>query len=210
MFNFNLSAILMRFPAIIIALTIHEFSHGYISYRLGDRTAKNDGRLTLNPMKHIDPVGMLFLLIAGFGWAKPVMVNPYNLENPKHDMAFISAAGPVSNFITAFIIMLVYYPLAMSFHIRGNIFFEFIRILITINIALGIFNMLPVPPLDGSKVFGVILPDHMYFRFTGFRYGFILLIILIYTGFTSRIIQSVMSAVFAGYVFLVDKIYFFL
>ena len=213
MFNININEMLLRLPAIIIALTVHEFSHGYAAYLLGDKTAKYDGRLSFNPLKHIDPIGMLFLLIVGFGWAKPVMVNPGNFKNPKQDMAITALAGPVSNFIMAFIVVLIYYPVFFFLSPGGVIvrqLFSFFRILLTINIVLGIFNLLPIPPLDGSKVFAIFLPDHTYFRFTGFRYGFIILIILIYSGVTFRVIQPFMDAIIRGYLFAVDKIYFFL
>ena len=213
LFDFDLEIILLRVPAIIIALTVHEFSHGFMAYLLGDRTAKRDGRMSFNPLRHIDPIGMICLILIGFGWAKPVMVNPRNLKDPKHGMGLTAVAGPVSNFILAFIVMLVYYPLVMTVGLdRAAIgyLFTFLWILFSINIVLGIFNMLPIPPLDGSKVFAVFLPEDIYFKFISFRYGFIVLIILIFTDRLSSIIQPFMTAISNGYIFVVERIYFFI
>jgi len=184
-----------------------------MAYLLGDRTAKRDGRMSFNPLRHIDPIGMICLILIGFGWAKPVMVNPRNLKDPKHGMGLTAVAGPVSNFILAFIVMLVYYPLVMTVGLdRAAIgyLFTFLWILFSINIVLGIFNMLPIPPLDGSKVFAVFLPEDIYFKFISFRYGFIVLIILIFTDRLSSIIQPFMTAISNGYIFVVERIYFFI
>jgi len=221
---------LLRLPAIIIALTFHEFCHGYAAYFLGDRTAKRDGRLSLNPVRHIDPIGMLMLIIAGFGWAKPVMVNPYNLRNPKQDMAIIAIAGPLSNFLMAFITILIAYPLVMLVgdggwdvhrnfdYFRGiaeasgllGLGFRFLGVLFFINIGLGIFNLLPIPPLDGSKLLAIFLPDHMYFRFISFRYGFFLLIILLVTGTIDFILGNLLGNIANGLWTLAGWIFFFL
>jgi len=183
--NFDLQVFILRLPAIILALTFHEFFHGFAAYRLGDRTAKRDGRLSLNPLRHIDPIGIIMLLVIGFGWAKPVMVNPYNLKNPKQDMAIIALAGPLSNFLLAFIVAMIH---AVFFHtigtdsaITANISM-FLGIFASINVVLGVFNMLPIPPLDGSKLFGIILPDRLYFRYINFPYGIIILLMILYAG----------------------------
>ena len=179
----TVTEIILLIPAILIALTIHEFFHGYAAFFLGDRTAKWDGRLSLNPIKHIDPIGMLMLLVVGFGWAKPVMVNPYNLRNPKRDMAVIALAGPVSNFVTAFFAMFF----AQFFWVSGWLGFgpvggytiTFFLLLFQINVVLGVFNLIPIPPLDGSKILGMFMPHHMYWRYMNFRYWFIVLIVLL-------------------------------
>ena len=213
MFDFSLEKFILRIPAIILALTVHEVSHGFAAYKLGDTTAKYDGRLSFNPLKHLDPIGFLCLLVADFGWAKPVMVNPYNLRHPKQDMALISFAGPFSNFLFAFVVMLIFYPLAATGVANGVVMNYVLSLLIALfstNIGLGIFNLLPIPPLDGSKVFGVFLPEALYYRFTNFRYGFVVLIILIYTGATTGILMPLLNAMFDGYFFLMEKIYFFL
>ena len=184
--DFNLRLFLFRLPALIIALTFHEFSHGFAAYLLGDRTAKHEGRLSFNPLRHIDPIGMVLILIVGFGWAKPVMVNPYNFRNPKQDMAITAVAGPLSNFILAFIVTLVRVVFVLTIGRYGGVGAEninfFLWLLAWMNIMLGVFNMLPIPPLDGSKLFGAILPDYLYFRYINFRQGFLLLIILIFSG----------------------------
>jgi len=169
---------ILIFP-VLFALTIHEFSHGYAAYKLGDDTAKRAGRLTLNPLKHLDPIGTIMLFIAKIGWAKPVPINPYNFKNIKRDTALVSLAGPLANFISAIafsiIFNLLYSPTASQ-----NIFILIIFYTIFINIALGLFNLIPIPPLDGSKIFGAFLPDRLYYKFQQFeRKGMFLFIAII-------------------------------
>ena len=220
--NLPAYVLLMFVASIVVALTFHEFAHGFAAYLLGDRTAKHDGRLSFNPVKHIDPIGMMLLLVAGFGWAKPVMVNPYNLKNPKQDMAFISIAGPVANFIMAFVALLTVQALltfaaspavirAIYSGATGNegAMYFLIRFLIqlcSLNIGLGLFNLIPIPPLDGSKFFGFFLPDHLYFRLINFRHGFLLLIALVFSGAIEFIVGPVFDAVFSGMAFVVTHI----
>ena len=195
-FGSSLTQILLRVPALILAFTIHEISHGLMAYLLGDSTAKRDGRLSLNPIKHIDPLGLVFILIVGFGWAKPVMVNPYNLNNPKVDMALIAAAGPISNFILAFIGMMILYPLAMFTDVSAYVIYAMTQFT-WINIVLGIFNMLPIPPLDGSKVIAGALPDSIYNNLPPVgRYGMIVLLVLMITGITGRILSPLVRGAF--------------
>ena len=200
---------LMWIGAIILALTFHEFCHGFAAYRLGDRTAKHDGRLSFNPLKHIDPIGLILIIAAGFGWAKPVMVNPYNLRNPKQDMAIISLSGPLSNFVFGFIALFIFQSI-LTFTSVPNTFIiyaaAFLNLLFQINVGLGLFNMLPIPPLDGSKFFGFLLPDHLYFRFTNFRYGFMLLVILIFTDVIPVILSPLIRAVETGYLTVINAI----
>ena len=142
-------SLLILFPAILLALTIHEYSHGYVAYRLGDPTAKLAGRLTLNPLSHIDPIGLLLLLLVHIGWAKPVPVNPYRLRNPEKDMVIVALAGPLSNFLTGGIAALVVrflYPILPSILTTMFIYFAFISFI------LCFFNLIPVPPLDGWRI----------------------------------------------------------
>ena len=197
--NITIQDALMLAGAIILALTFHEFSHGFASYLLGDRTAKRDGRLSFNPLRHIDPIGAILILVVGFGWAKPVMVNPYNLRNPKQDMAIIAIAGPLSNFIMAFAVTLIHVLFLVTIGMQGGVGADYISTflgtLAGVNIMLGVFNMIPIPPLDGSKLFGMILPDHLYFRFISFRHGFILLIVLIVSGATNTIIGPLIGTI---------------
>ena len=166
----TITRLLIQIPILLITLTIHEFSHGYVAYLLGDDTAKRAGRLTLNPISHIDPVGLLMLFIVHIGWAKPVPVNPYNFKNQKRDMAITAAAGPASNFVTAIILSIVYNLLKTTNPIMDSIvvqfFFFMLQYAILINLALGIFNLIPIPPMDGSKILGGFLSDEAYYKYT--------------------------------------------
>ena len=157
----NPDLLVLRIPAILIALTIHEFAHGWVAYKLGDNTARDAGRLTLNPVAHLDLMGSLMLLFGPFGWAKPVPVNGYNFENPKRDILLVSLAGPVSNIILALIfgyatrIFGVYWPSVVMNHSMR----DFLYLCIMLNIGISFFNLIPVPPLDGSKILLGILPN---------------------------------------------------
>ena len=145
----TLLSLIILFPVILLALTIHEYSHGYVAYKLGDPTPKMAGRLTLNPLPHIDPVGLILLLLVHFGWAKPVPVNPYRLKNPERDMVFVALAGPMSNFLTGGIAaILVKYlsPIFPSIIITMLLYFAFI------SFVLCFFNLIPIPPLDGWRI----------------------------------------------------------
>lgn len=149
-------------------MPIHECAHGYMAYRLGDDTARNQGRLTLNPFAHLDLVGSVLLILAGFGWAKPVQVDPRNFKNPKWGMAITSLAGPVSNILLAFVLMVIFKLLGGAMPLFRNsdivsVIYLFIWVMITTNLYLAVFNLLPIPPLDGSKIFGAILPSRYYF-----------------------------------------------
>ena len=153
--------LLIRVPVILIALTIHEYAHGYIAWRKGDNTAKQAGRLTFNPLAHLDIFGTLMLFFGPFGWAKPVPVNPMNLDNPKKDMIFVSAAGPLSNIILAILFGLVLRFLAFSQAASSysSFFLAFLQLSIIINLGLSFFNLIPVPPLDGSNILMGFLPS---------------------------------------------------
>jgi len=158
----NLTSLLLSIPPILFALSFHEYAHGWMANRLGDPTAKNEGRLTLNPLAHLDPLGTLMIVILHFGWAKPVPVNPYNLADPKKDMLKIALAGPVSNVLMAAATgMLIRLMQGMGMRV-DNSFFGFFQymlyFLVMINLVLAIFNMIPVPPLDGSKILFGLLP----------------------------------------------------
>jgi len=194
-------------PALVVAFTIHELCHGLAARLLGDPTAKRDGRLSLNPVRHIDPVGFLMILAAGFGWAKPVMVNTHNLKNPKLDMAFIAIAGPVSNFLMAFLV--IFLLLALPVSGINAIVLQAANTFIGLNIVLGIFNMLPLPPLDGSKVLAALLPDRMYYRLPQVGpYGMLILLVLVVTGTTGLILGPAVQAVVVVMVHAADFIIF--
>ena len=156
---------LIRIGALIIAFTVHELFHGLAAYWLGDSTAKEDGRLSLNPTKHIDPVGFLLIILVGFGWAKPVQVNIYKLKRQKLFFALIAFAGPLSNLLLAFLSSII-----LAFLLGTTTNFTMINTLfevIGINIGLAVFNMLPIPPLDGGKVWYAVLPDSIYWDIQG-------------------------------------------
>lgn len=146
--------------SIIYALTIHEFSHALVATILGDNTAKYNNRLNLNPLSHMEFFGTLMLLFAGFGWGKPVPINPYNLKWKRWGSALVAIAGPVSNFISAFIFIILINILS-NFIALDSLVFDFLLYLISINLILGMFNLIPIPPLDGSKVLFAALPAHL-------------------------------------------------
>jgi Zn-dependent protease len=148
--------------AILAALTIHEYSHALVAYWLGDPTAKNAGRLTLNPIKHLDPWGTLLFLIARIGWGKPVPTNPSYFKNPKRDSALVALAGPASNIILAILLTIpmgLQMPLALA---------SLIQLTFYINIVLAVFNLIPIPPLDGSKIIAILLPKNTYYKYINF------------------------------------------
>jgi len=151
MSSFNLESIIIVLPAILIGLTFHEYMHAKVAHLLGDDTAYLDGRVTVNPLKHIDWLGFVFILIAGFGWAKPVPFNPEKLKNPRRDEMLIAIAGPIANFVMA-ILFAILLKIAMFFIPVEGIFGAMILACVYINFGLFIFNMIPVPPLDGSHL----------------------------------------------------------
>jgi Zn-dependent protease len=162
---------------LVVAVTVHEFCHAYAADQLGDPTPRVQGRVNLNPMRHLDPLGVLFLLFAGFGWGRPVQFDPFNLKNPRRDAALISIAGPASNFVIAALLSI---PLRMSTN------FELLLApIIYINIILGVFNFLPVAPLDGFKIVGGVLPEekaHEWYQLERYGIFFLLMLILPFGG----------------------------
>ena len=170
-------ALLSVIPA-LICITIHELAHGYTAYRLGDDTAKQMGRLTLNPIKHIDFFGFLMMIVFKFGWANPVPVNPHNFKKPKRDMAITALAGPLSNILLAVFLLLLYgglFPILKN-KAAGTVL-EMIYITAYLSISLAAFNIIPIPPLDGAKVLFSFVSDRTYFKLMRYeRYGMIILI----------------------------------
>lgn len=186
---------LLSLPAILIALSVHECAHAWAAYKLGDPTAKNFGRLTINPLKHLDPLGVLCMIVARFGWARPVPVNSRNLKNPKRDMVLVSLAGPAANIVLAFIGLLVLRilqvfllpalsPVSLGSFGTGAIvmLLEFLVLFCMLNAGLAIFNLLPIPPLDGSHLLALILPSRIYFKYVQYeRYiSFALVLLLVF------------------------------
>ncbi len=184
----QLSDYLIMAPPILLALTFHEFSHGFVANRLGDPTAKLMGRLSLNPLVHLDLLGTAMLFIAGVGWAKPVPVNPFNFKNPKRDLLWVSLAGPLSNLILAFIFGLMLRLIQIHNPFGNMIFFiDMIWYAMRINIVLAFFNLLPIPPLDGSKILMGLVPNKYEEQFEPMlKYGPMILIGLIVFGFITK------------------------
>lgn len=165
--------LLLSVLATFIALCIHEYAHAYAAYKLGDKTAEQNGRLSLNPLKHIDPVGALFMVFFRFGWAKPVPVDPRNFKKPKRDFAIVALAGPLSNIICAFfstLLLLVFIKMLSLPGISavgGTLLYNtclFFSIFSSLSVGLGVFNLIPIPPFDGSRILNIILPAKIYFK----------------------------------------------
>ncbi len=204
----NIFEIIWSIPAVLIAITVHEYAHGFAAYYYGDPTAKLAGRLTLNPIAHLDPIGTLMLIIFRIGWAKPVPINYGNLRNPKKDMIRVSFAGPLSNIIVSFLFAvllrlnnfifqnLLYntinnFPDLLLTFIRG--WFIFLHTGILINLILAIFNLIPIPPLDGHHILLGVLPPEWAQQYAKLNHthGMIILLLLIWTGFIGKVIFPV-------------------
>lgn len=173
--------LIVYFISLLFAIAVHEFSHAIIADYLGDPTARSYGRISLNPLKHIDTYGIIFLLVFGFGWGKPVPFDPYNLKNPRRDSAFISFAGPLSNIVTAILCsILIKLLILFKLSILTTIGIPILQIFININIILAIFNLLPIAPLDGFKIVEGLLNEEQAYKWKELeRYGIIFLLFLI-------------------------------
>ena len=202
-----ITSMLIMLPGIIVGLSFHEFAHGFVSYRLGDPTPKIQGRLTINPMAHIEPVGFIALLLCGFGWAKPVPVDMRYFKKPKQGMAVTALAGPLSNFALAFVCVLI--GKAIYLYAPYNAVFDWIFSFCLFSVAplsvgLGLFNLIPIPPLDGSKVAAVLLPDRAYaWQMRYERFGMLLLLALSALDVGSNLISGGIYAIYSGMVNLV-------
>ena len=186
--------LLLTLPVIFLALSFHEAAHGFIAYKMGDRTAYNLGRVTLNPLKHLDPWGSLWMLVFGYGWAKPVRINARNFRDPKKGMAYTAIAGPIANLILGLIGTLLYsattYILTSNiifFASEGNeflfrvtvILWNFFYLFAIMNLTLMVFNLIPIPPFDGSRFFGLFLPQKTYFAIMKYeRYTLIAILVI--------------------------------
>ena len=202
-----LTNILLGVLPSLLCITLHELSHGYVAYRLGDTTARDAGRLTLNPLRHIDPMGLVMMVVFHFGWAKPVPVNMYRFKNPKRDMAVTALAGPAMNFLIGIVFLflygLLYTPLRQIESGAGEWLLEMIYLTAYISLAFMIFNILPISPLDGSKILYSFLPDRYYVLLMRYeRYGMLLLLLLVWTNVLGAPLSSVTRWVFGKLFFL--------
>jgi Zn-dependent protease len=198
----QLILILVSAVAALFCITVHELSHGFAAYRLGDPTAKRAGRLTLNPIAHIDPVGLLLMLTVRVGWAKPVPVDMRYFKNPKRGMAITALAGPAANFLlslAALILASVLLRAAPEGLVRSYVIL-FLCYLAVLSVGLGVFNLIPISPLDGSKVLFALLPDRIYLKILRYeRYGMILMVALTWLGVFSRPLSFLMGGVLRGF-----------
>lgn len=190
-------------PAVLIALTVHEFAHAYTSFRLGDPTPKYQGRLTLNPVAHIDPMGLLMLVFFRFGWGKAVQVDPRYYSNRRQGTMLVSLAGPASNIVLAFFILILYF-----FFNQVNFVGTLLLRTFELNVILAVFNLLPIPPLDGSKVLASLLPHHLSYKYSNFfgQYGFVVLILLVVTGALRVVIGPIYGFLVRGLITIVSFI----
>lgn len=186
-----LSSFLLSAVAVLLCLTVHETSHGLAAYALGDPTAKRQNRLSLNPLRHLDVFGTVMMLVVGFGWAKPVPVDMRYFRHPKSGMAITALAGPVSNFLLAYLALLVRAVL-LPFYLRGGgtallLLVDFTETLAILSVGLGVFNLIPIPPLDGSKVLEGVLPDRIYYTILRYeRIGMLLLMVVLFSGIADK------------------------
>ena len=193
----NIIATVISIAAFLMSVSCHEFAHGYVAHKLGDPTAKNSGRLTLNPLKHFDLLSILFYMVFHFGWAKGVPINPMHFKDTKKGMVMCALAGPLTNILLAFIsaVILQIYPERVAFSGVGYYIllylYQFLYYMLSVNVMLAIFNLIPIPPLDGSKVFFSVFPDRIYYKILSYdRFMLIFLLVLVYTGVLDRIITT--------------------
>jgi Zn-dependent protease len=181
----------LKLPALLVAVTVHELAHALVADRLGDPTARRLGRLTLNPLPHIDPLGALAFVLSGFGWAKPVPVNARNLSHPVRDMVWVAVAGPVSNLAVAFVTL-------VAVRLLGAVDGTFLRVaelLYAFNLVLGVFNLIPLPPLDGGHFLPYLFPRAGDFIHKLEQAGPLLLMVLVFSGAAGRMVQPVVDLI---------------
>ena len=204
----SITSMVATLLAVLLAITCHETAHGYVAYRLGDPTAKNQGRLTLNPLAHLDLVGTLMMLIAGFGWAKPVPVNPFYFKGDRtKGMMLVSIAGPLTNLVLCFLAYFIY--------VAGNGFGQipflsaFLGQFLTLNVYLAVFNLIPIPPLDGSKILAGFLPKSTAYKYlnTVEQYGFLILMVLIIFNITDWILVPIVNGIMFIFTMILQLIF---
>lgn len=197
MFDFNILAIIAGIPGLLIALVIHEYAHAQVAVWMGDDTPRMMGRLTLNPIAHIDPVGLMMLLVARFGWAKPVMINPGNFRDWRKGEICVALAGPVSNLITGFIALAVQLIFTKLNLFTSTALPMVLQLIVLYNVNFAIFNMLPLPPLDGSRVLMCFLPTEWTYKLASLeRYSFLILIALVMTPVFTYILIPMQRLIF--------------
>lgn len=198
----SLKLMLYRIPAIMLALSFHEFAHAYAAYKKGDPTAYNLGRMTLNPLHHVDPFGILMLVLVGFGWAKPVPINPRNFRNIRRDEIIVSLAGVFTNFVLAFLSTGIYILAGSVLLVQNEIVMGMLWALISINLGLCFFNLIPIPPLDGYHVLQNLLIRRVNpsFWVNIERYGSFILIALLFTGALTGVLSNIITAVLNGFI----------
>ncbi|KRG11310.1 site-2 protease family protein [Lederbergia galactosidilytica] len=209
----------LRFPleqlplivvVLLIAFTVHEFAHAFTAYKLGDNTAKEQGRLTLNPIHHLDPLGTLLILIAGFGWARPVPVNRYHFKNPRIGGIFVSLMGPISNFILAILGTGIFYIFVVT-GVAGSLHplvIQFFNLFIYFNVLLFVFNLLPLPPLDGYRILEDLLPTKVRAKMTQYEsFGSLIFIILVITPLGRYTIYPVINTAIPFFIESIQRIF---
>lgn len=212
----ELLSLVLTIPAVLIAITFHEYAHAFAADRLGDDTPRRQGRLTLNPLAHLDPVGSIMLVFAGFGWGKPVQINPRNFNRTvsmSKGEAIVSIAGPIMNFVLSIIFSIIYFAIIkfvpeFSYTQLGIIILTLIQITVVINVGLGVFNLIPLPPLDGSKVLNHFLSYNAKEWFSRYSQVFyIVFIVLWITGIAGNIISPIINWVYSGITYLVALLF---
>lgn len=199
---FSLTDLILWLPAVVIALTFHEYAHGKVADQLGDPTPRYQGRLTLNPFAHIDPLGFLLLIVTHFGWAKPVQVNPFNFRgNRNTGMVLVAAAGPMMNLLVAFTAVLIRYLAFPLGNIPNLYVSEIFEGIVLVNIYLALFNLIPVPPLDGGRILTSLLPSSEVVSYLE-RYGVFILVVLIFTNALNILLSPVASLIYRLFVSL--------
>ncbi len=201
MFGMDPTTIAIRIPVLLIVITVHEFAHARMAFHFGDATADKQGRMNLNPINHLDPIGSLMILLVGFGWAKPVPINPLNFNQYRSGLRWVSFAGPLMNLVVGFFSLLIFTILLQNGLIAfGGLPFLFFQQLVMINVYLALFNLLPIPPLDGSKILMSFLSDANLGNYRQLeRYAPIILLALIFTGLLGSIIFPLATIVLTIY-----------
>ncbi|HEX6989900.1 MAG TPA: site-2 protease family protein [Bacillota bacterium] len=184
----GLEGIIARLIGLVLAFTFHEWAHAKSADVMGDPTPRSMGRLTLNPLAHVDPIGLLLLFLAGFGWAKPVPVNPYNFADPRRGMVLVAAAGPLSNVVLAYLTLVLLRVPGFAAVAGGTLVGPALEAFYQFNLVLAVFNLLPIPPLDGSKILAGLLPGRSGSLYALEQYGPMILILLVFTRVIGRIL----------------------